>query len=146
LDARAIAYASELCKAWTNRVSFIQANAARLRLSRRFDLVWSAGLFDYFNDRGFAHLLKRLAAHVRRDGGEVVIGNFSASNPTLAYQELCGDWHLNHRSAEVLVGIARQACGPSVEIAVEREPEGVNLFLRVRVVGDATSLTQGNAI
>ncbi|MDM0072781.1 class I SAM-dependent methyltransferase [Variovorax sp. J2P1-59] len=130
-DANAIAHGQELCRRWLDRVEFVQANAFRFRTNARFDLVWSAGLFDYFDDRRFAVLLSKLLS-LAREGGEVVVGNFNEGNPSAAYQEICGDWPLNYRSAASLLDVAR-ACGvPDEAIRVESEPERINLFLRIR--------------
>lgn len=130
-DERALAHARSLCAQWPDQLRFIQGNALRLRLPERFDLVWSAGLLDYFDDRGFVRLVSRLVAHAREDGGEVVVGNFGDANPSRPYQAWA-DWHLEHRSAERLRALGR-ACGVAEDaIAVEHEPEAVNLFLRLR--------------
>jgi hypothetical protein len=92
--------------------------------------VWSAGLFDYLEDRLFVRLLARLAGAVR-PGGELVVGNFAASNPSRAYVELFG-WSLHHRSAEELLVMAGQAGLAGSRLQVRNKPTGVNLFLHAR--------------
>ncbi|MBQ0943248.1 class I SAM-dependent methyltransferase [Ideonella sp. 4Y16] len=130
-DERALAHARTLCDRWPERTRFIHGNALRLRLRERFDLVWSAGLLDYFDDRGFVRLVSRLLAHASEGGGEVVVGNFGDANPSRPYQ-VWTDWHLAHRSAEQLHTLGRACSVADEAITVEREPEGVNLFLRLR--------------
>ena len=127
LDEQAIAHARRLCAAWPDQVRFLRANALRLALPERFDLVWSAGLLDYFSDPLFVRLMRKFMSLATPDG-EVVVGNFSADNPSMAYQAW-GDWLLIHRSPEHLGALAAQAGAPVSQ--VEAEPEGVNLFLRV---------------
>ena len=131
VDARAIAYAQDLCAPWTDRIHFHRRNVLRFVPGRAYDLVWSAGLFDYLNERLFVHLLKALIAVVRK-GGEVVIGNFSNYNPSRDYMELMGNWHLQHRSKDTLIRLATEAGAPPASIQVLWEPEGVNFFLHIQ--------------
>lgn len=67
-----------------------------------------------------------------RDGGEIVVGNFSQDNPSESYQGF-GDWSLAHRSRSQLLKIAVDAGILPEHCTVEAEPLGVNLFLRIRV-------------
>ncbi len=129
LDPLAISYAARLNHDYLDRVTFVQKNALRYRPDSEYDLIWAAGIFDYFNDRIFQNLLQRLLPAVRK-GGELVVGNFADTNPSRPYMELF-DWVLHHRSAGELRGLAEQ-CGAAPErIRVGCEPSGVNLFLHV---------------
>lgn len=130
-EAHAVEYARRLCAPFSQRVEFYHRNVLRFLPARGYDLVWSAGLFDYLADRSFVFLLKALMA-VTRPGGEVVIGNFSDLNPSRDYMELLGDWVLLHRSREQLRDLALQAGAPADSIEINWEPEGVNYFLHVR--------------
>ena len=66
-----------------------------------------------------------------KPGGELVVGNFCSSNPDIAYMELL-DWILYHRNTSDLIKLAME-CGVQREnIVVEKEQEGVNLFIRIR--------------
>lgn len=130
-DEEAIAYASNLLADYSDQITFVKMNALRCRLNAQFDVVWSAGLFDYFTDRLFVRGLQSLYRHVR-PGGEMLIGNFSLNNVARDYMEVIGEWFLHHRSAEQLLDLAKQAGLEYQQIHVDQEPEGVNLFLRVR--------------
>ncbi|MBL9129679.1 MAG: class I SAM-dependent methyltransferase [Verrucomicrobiaceae bacterium] len=130
-DVHAIEHARRLCAPFIERVEFHHRNAMRFLPSKGYDVVWSAGLFDYLMDRSFVFLLKSLLA-VTRPGGEVVVGNFSPLNPSRDYMELLGDWTLQHRTEKMLVELAREAGAGAGSITVAWEPEGVNLFLHVR--------------
>lgn len=132
MDAQAIDHASRLCRPFLQHIEFYHENVLRYVPSRGYDLAWSAGLFDYLNDRVFVRLLKALLAVVR-PGGRVVVGNFSEFNPSRDYMEIFGDWHLQHRSAEHLTALARQAGAAPAQCTVSWEPEGVNLFLEIQV-------------
>ncbi len=129
-DEKAIAHARGLCRDHLHRLEFQQKNVLRFRTSERFDLIWSAGLFDYLNDRAFCLLLKRFYSCLN-EGGQMIIGNFAPHNPTRRYMELIGDWHLLCRSASELRRLA-SSCGVELDaVEVRQEAEGVNLFLHI---------------
>lgn len=131
MDGNAISHAKQLCAAFTEQVTFHHRNVLRFVPQRAYDLVWSAGLFDYLSDKVFVHLLKSLIA-VTRKGGEVIVGNFSEYNSSRDYMELLGDWHLKHRSHADLVRLAAAAGAVNGSVEVQWEAEGVNLFLHIR--------------
>ena len=128
-DLDAIHYAKSLCRDFLSNINFIHRNVFRFFTQKRYDLIWSGGLFDYFNDGLFKRILKRLLPSLNKYG-KLIIGNFSDNNPSRGYMDLF-DWNLIHRSKEKLRTLAEE-CGVSPEnISVEQEPEGVNLFLHI---------------
>ena len=131
-DAKAIEHAAKLNQAHSEYLTFINKNIFRFRTEKQYDLIWSAGLFDYFDDRTFTRLLNRLITNVA-PGGEIVIGNFAVGNPTEGYMELFTGWYLHHRSPEQLINLAKAAGIEDVSrIKVDQEEVGVNLFLRIQ--------------
>ena len=112
-------------------MTFYNANVIRFAPKRKFDLIWSAGLFDYFKGKHFVYLLKKYYEYLN-DAGEMIIGNFNVENPSRRSMEIMGDWFLYHRSAEELKDFAIQAGIKESKIEVIQEPLGINLFLRVR--------------
>jgi len=131
LDPTAIAYATDLCAKYSDRVHFHHQNALRFVPTDKYDLIWSAGLFDYLTDRLFVRLVRSLLPFVN-GGGEVVVGNFSEFNASRDYMELMGDWYLEHRSETRLMGLAERAGAAPRLTEVHWEPEGVNLFLHIQ--------------
>jgi len=127
-EPRAIDYARGLLPA-TSAIKLIRGNALRLNYKQEFDLAWSAGLLDYFEERGFRMILRGMYNAVR-PGGRVVVGNFSENNPDRAFMEW-GEWMLIHRSAAELIRLGRSVVGEAPRVWVEQEPEGVNLFLNI---------------
>lgn len=122
LDPDAIMYAAALNQEFTSKVGFEQKNVIRYRPSIQFDLIWSAGLFDYFSDKVFQAVLRRLLPAVA-DQGELVIGNF-APRGRHPYMDF-GGWALHYRSVQELVSLA-QGCGvPADAIHIGAEPEAV---------------------
>lgn len=136
-DPKAIHHAAALCRAHPQRVNFIKANALKYQPAKCYDVIWSAGLFDYFSDRIFKRLLRRLIPKIA-PGGQLVIGNFSESNPNNHWLHFC-EWHLRHRSSEQLVQLAVEAGALRENVFIGEEPEGVNLFLHINQPAMATS-------
>ena len=130
-DRRAIAYARETCRPYIDQITFYPKNALRFRSDRRFDLIWSAGLLDYFADRPFVLLIKNLYRQLGAEA-ELVVGNFHPDNPSRDYMEIIGDWHLVYRSEHDLIALARQAGFCLNDIRIGVEPAHVNLFLHLK--------------
>jgi SAM-dependent methyltransferase len=132
LDPTAIAHATAVCAAYGDRITFHHQNALKFVPVEKYDLIWSAGLFDYLTDRLFTRLVRSLMPFVNV-GGEVVVGNFSEFNASRDYMELMGDWYLEHRSEARLRELAMKAGAAAEKVEVRWEPEGVNLFVHVAV-------------
>ena len=130
-EPKAIVCAKNVCQGFLDRVEFHQANALRYHPVLPPQLIWSAGLFDYLNDRIAISFLRRLWRWLP-PGGELVIGNFFTANSDRAYMELLGGWKLQHRSENDLKALARQAGIPDNAIHVGCESEKVNLFLHAK--------------
>jgi extracellular factor (EF) 3-hydroxypalmitic acid methyl ester biosynthesis protein len=131
LDANAIHFAKGLCEPYPDAVRFFNNNALTFKPPCQYGLVWSAGLFDYLEDRLFVRLIRRLLRFTE-DRGEVVVGNFGDHNPTRNYMELLGRWKLIHRDRDHLRSLAKEAGAKEENISIGAEPEGVNLFLHIR--------------
>ncbi len=130
-DADAIAYATKLCAKYEDNLTFYEANALKFNADKKYRIVWSAGLFDYLNGKKFLFLLAQLLNHLSPDG-ELIIGNFSCSNPNRDYFEIMGDWYLYHRDPEDLVLFAEQCGIRREDIYVGQEQKGINLFLHIK--------------
>ena len=125
-DPEAIAYARHVLNGQATRVRLVQRDALRYQTGVQFDFVWSGGLFDYLSDRLFVLLFRRLLRMTNAQG-QVVIGNFSPSNPSRNYMELFGEWYLHYRDDATLLRLADEAGVRRAHVI--SEPEGVNLFL-----------------
>jgi hypothetical protein len=125
----AVEHAKKVCAKYLNSVSFISGNVFRFNPPTTYSLVWSAGLFDYLDDRSFLFLLKRLCSFSASDG-EVVVGNFSPRNPDQDYMAF-GGWILNHRTPEQLLKIVADSKIDCESLSINSEEEGINLFLHL---------------
>lgn len=131
LDKRAIAYARQKHRSNLGCMTFHNQNVIRFVPDKKYDLIWSAGLFDYFKDKHFVFMIKKYYEFVK-EGGEMIIGNFNVENPSRKIMEVLGDWFLYHRSEEELIDFALRAGIAEDKIEVIKEPLGINLFLKVK--------------
>ena len=131
MDKRAITYAKSKNRKYLSKMTFHNRNVIRFTPEKKYDLIWSAGLFDYFKGKHFVFLLKKYYEYLKEDG-ELIIGNFNRENPSRRAMEILGDWFLYHRSPDELKQFAIQAGVEESKIDVFQEPLGVNLFLRVK--------------
>ena len=131
LDQTAIDFSMEKNKEYSDVVTFLKINALRFNSFKLYDLIWSAGLFDYFKDKHFIFLIKKYM-NCLTEQGELVIGNFSTKNPTRRLMEVLSDWYLNHRTESDLFRIASEAGADSEMVSLEKEPLGINLFLKIK--------------
>jgi len=132
-EPEAIEYAKSLL-AGTKAASYVELeckNIFRIQTERTFDLIWSAGLFDYLDDRVAALLIKKCWRHLK-NGGWFVFGNFSPKNPTRNGMELVGKWYLLHRSANELIEICNAARVPYSKVEIDNESLGINLFCKIQ--------------
>lgn len=95
------------------------------------DLIYSAGLFDYLNERAFGVLLGVLYKALV-PGGTLLIGNVAFHNPDRGLMEYVAEWFLHHRTPEQLYSHASSLLPLPQQVMVEAEPSGVNLFIVIQ--------------
>jgi hypothetical protein len=130
-DQAAIDFSMEKNKQFNGQISYNKINALRYNSYKLYDLIWSAGLFDYFKDKHFTFLIRKYI-NCLVDDGEMVISNFSTRNPTKRLMEVLSDWYLNLRTESDLYRIASDANVDKELVIVDKEPLGINLFLKIR--------------
>jgi extracellular factor (EF) 3-hydroxypalmitic acid methyl ester biosynthesis protein len=120
------------------RFQFIRESIRRLLMARQLSatlgqrqLIYSAGLFDYLNQRSFVALLASLYEALE-PGGQLVVGNVAADNPSRWMLEYYLDWFLIHRSRSDLTALASGLTPKPASVEVDAEPLGINLFLLIR--------------
>lgn len=129
-DPRAIKYAKKMLNP-DQKVQFIQENVFKFSTEKKYDLIWSAGLFDYFDGEAFTKILHKILEFTT-ENGEIIIGNFDAENPTKNCMEFT-KWSLFHRNENELLALARNAgVINNAAITIEKESEGINLFMRIK--------------
>jgi len=130
-DQSAIDFSMQKNKKFNGQITYNKINALRFNSYKQYDLIWSAGLFDYFKDKHFTFLIRKYNNCITEDG-EMVISNFSTKNPTRMLMEVLSDWYLNLRTESDLFRIASDANINKELVSVEKEPLGINLFLKIR--------------
>jgi extracellular factor (EF) 3-hydroxypalmitic acid methyl ester biosynthesis protein len=130
-DQAAIDFSMKKNEKFNGQVSYTKINALRFNSYKLYDLIWSAGLFDYFKDKHFTFLIRKYFNCLTEDG-EMVISNFSTRNSARRLMEVISDWYLNHRTESDLFRIASDANIDKEMVSVEKEPLGINLFLKIR--------------
>jgi SAM-dependent methyltransferase len=104
-----------------------------------YDLVYSAGLYDYIktfpedHNKGTIALTRNLFELVK-PGGSLVIGNFSPNNPLdLRFpMEFVYDWQLIHRDEQQMYVFAQGISQSQIKsMEVLAEPLGINYFLKI---------------
>lgn len=93
------------------------------------DMIYSAGLFDYFSDRTCRMLSSRLYDALR-PGGLLLLGNLKANTDMVGSLELILDWSLTYRTAENVLSWADGLKG--AEISLRTDDTGYNYLLSVR--------------
>lgn len=91
------------------------------------DIIYSAGLADYLDDRMLLALINRCYEHLKR-GGTLIIGNFGEGNENKAFLHHILQWRIIHRTADDLRKLFTRSRF-SKAVRVEAEENGVNLFV-----------------
>jgi chemotaxis methyl-accepting protein methylase len=94
----------------------------------KYDLIYSAGLFDYLSDP-VAKMAAQTLTENLTTGGKLVIGNFTAVSGMRLGMDLILDWKLIYRSE---VELRRLYSVENRAVTVESEPERVNLFVVIQ--------------
>lgn len=129
-DQVAIEYSREKNAVNEGKITYNRINALRFKPFQFYDMIWSAGLFDYFKDKHFVFLIKKYI-NCLMENGEFIIGNFT-ENPSKVLMANISEWHLNLRSESDLFRLASEAGIHDKLVTIERESLGINLFMRIQ--------------
>jgi SAM-dependent methyltransferase len=96
--------ATAFCQAWSSSRREAQVRSYTIAISRldgeladrEFDVVLSAGLFDYLNDATARALLDQLSSRLA-PGGVLAFSNFHPEDPSRLIKGWLADWHLLYR-------------------------------------------------
>ena len=87
---------------------FTQGNIVRILLKNdlpKFDLIYSSGLFDYFDLNSSIRLVQKLWKNVL-PGGSLIITNANPSSPSKFWMEYALDWYLIYKTKKDMTEIA----------------------------------------
>lgn len=94
-----------------------------------FDLIYSAGLFDYLRTTTAVQLARDLYSRTCA-GGELLVANMIPENPSRWYMENHLDWLLLYRSRAELMELGA-AAAPGARLQILEEESGVNPFIEM---------------
>ena len=136
-DERALTYAKELLKSATN-INFIKENVLRIVatkhitsiIKKRYDVIYSTGLFDYLNSKMSVKLIANLKALLKMDG-VLLVSNVrdKYSNPSSHYMEWTGDWDLIYRDDDEFKDLFVQGGFEKNEIILQYEQQGIMQYI-----------------
>ena len=134
IDSEALQYANEQVNTFPHRanIRFMNENVIKWaigRIKHEFepqDIIYSSGLCDYLDHRLLLALINRCYKQLN-PGGELIIGNFSPTNPDRLFMDHLMYWRLIYRDQEALSAVFNESLFGGVH-AILVEDEGVNLF------------------
>src|SRR3989338_1471995 len=136
-ELKAIEFAKALLGNQPN-VNFFQMNAARIALNKdvnsiidkKYDFIYSTGLFDYLGERisiSLAQNLKKLL----KTNGILAISDVrdKYSNPSVHFMEWAGDWNLVYRDDDEFRKIFIVAGFRENEFKIQYEQQGILQYI-----------------
>ncbi len=107
-------------------LTFINQNVLEYVPHRQYDIVYSGGLFDYFNDKVFRKMLRRILMYQPRF---IMIGNIQQSPETQALMGCLG-WKLFDRTRWDLLSLTVGIFSPE-QVEVHTDFTGHQHFLKI---------------
>jgi hypothetical protein len=101
----------------------------RSRSRSTYDLIYSAGLFDYLSVKVGSALLKKLLELLKPDG-RLIVGNYATDNFGRGYMEGMMNWSLLYRDEADMTNLIRNT-GTSREYRTYRDAPGNVVYLEV---------------
>ena len=111
------------------RAQSFAALIKRKAVTRRYDLIYSAGLFDYLPDPTAVALIRAMVAHLK-PGGLLSIGNFTRDSHGRGFMAGFMDWCLIYRNECDLRRLVDAAC-PGVAHRIFRDQPRNVVYLEV---------------
>ena len=136
-DDKAIAFAKNLLVGYSG-VNFIRENAMRIAfrkdifklINKKYDLIYSTGLFDYLSERVAIALVRNLKELLTADG-MLLISTMrdKYSNPSVHYMEWATDWNLIYQDEEEFAQIFIDAGFSKDKLEIRYEQQGIMQYM-----------------
>ena len=143
-DQRALDYAKTVLKGVGTRVHLAQGNAIKMSLSKniekmiphKFDLIYSTGLFDYFDHKVTVKLLGNLRK-LLNPGGVLAVSDMrdKHQNPSVYYMEWVGEWCLVYNNDDEFRSAFREAGFSDKELEFRYEQQGILQYAIASIKG-----------
>lgn len=128
-DSAAIAYCkTQSLRDWPGQVRLVDApirDLPRILAGDQFDVIISAGLFDYLEDADARRLLTELANRLA-PGGILAFTNFHPEDPSRLVKAWLVDWPLIYRDEDAVAGLLPDG----MESSTSRSANGSLVFVR----------------
>ncbi len=132
IDSEALQYTNQYVNTFSHRASIrlMNENVIKWSLGRakqqiaKQDIIYSAGLCDYLDDRLFKALITQCYHHLK-PGGTIILGNY-AQHKDAVFMDRILRWELIYRDRMQLEQLFADTPFPKLEVLSEEE--GVNLF------------------
>jgi extracellular factor (EF) 3-hydroxypalmitic acid methyl ester biosynthesis protein len=102
----------------------------RMQPREKFDLIYSAGLADYLQDKTLIALLRALDGHLS-PGGLITVGNFAPDSHGRGFMEGFMDWSLIYRDETDLIRLAKSALPGASYQTFRDDPDNV-AYIEIR--------------
>jgi extracellular factor (EF) 3-hydroxypalmitic acid methyl ester biosynthesis protein len=104
-----------------NVIHYLRAAA---KAGEKFDLIYTLGLTDYFDERAMS-LLHRLMKASLAPGGEIMLANFLPGHLAIGWMDAVMDWHLIYRDEN---DMERHAAEIGMQARTFRDPTNSIVF------------------
>ncbi len=103
-----------------------------VKINQPLDFIYSAGLFDYLNDK-LARKLLSATFDLLAPGGSMLIANFAPGLTEQAYMEAFMDWHLIYRDEFEMEALLKDIAQTETDsIKIYRDPMENVVYMEVR--------------
>lgn len=134
IEKRALDFGQKLFADSAN-VNFEYKNALKLTndkelSTRSYDIIYSTGLFDYFNQGITVRVLKTLRK-LLKPGGMIAIATMKEkfNNPSVHFMEWVGDWNLFYRNEEEFTETFIKAGFSEENLKIKYEQQGIIQYM-----------------
>jgi SAM-dependent methyltransferase len=136
-DQNAIDFSSVSLSEFPN-VNFIKVNAVRLALKndihaqikQKYDIIYSTGLFDYFEEKLSLRLIQNFKKLLHKEGVLLISDvRDKFSNPSVHFMEWVGDWNLVYRDDDSFRNIFVKAGYKLSDLEALYEQQGILQYI-----------------
>jgi hypothetical protein len=114
----------------TSLIEIVKEN--KFDFGKKYDLIYSSGLFDYLKDRIAKRMIHNLFS-VLNKGGELIVTNASAAiDHEQMYYGMLGEWDLLYRRPDDLLKWSAELTGAKEAAIIDTGTKNSFLFLRLK--------------
>lgn len=99
-------------------------------INKKFDLIYSGGLFDYLDNLTSSAVVTSLYKYLKPNAS-MIIGNFTHENPSKGFCHLVVKWHLIHKDEKDMIDWYKPLSIKPEHIKVHYDEQKINAFVHV---------------